>query len=105
MVESGKVTTVQVEDNQIVFLTKENEGLYYITGKLEDPTLVDRLHNANVKFERVIPKENSALVDAILSWVLPLMIFIGLGQILSKQLQKRWDQVQCSLVKAMLKFM
>lgn len=89
MVETGNVTTVQVEDKQIAFLSKDNEGMVYITGKMEDPTLVDRLHTANVKFEKVIPKENSALVDAILSWVLPMIIFIGLGQLLAKQLQKK----------------
>ena len=89
MVESGSVTTVQVEEKQIAFLSKDNEEIAYVTGKMEDPTLVDRLHTANVKFEKVVPKENSALVDAILSWVLPMMIFIGLGQLLSKQLQKK----------------
>jgi cell division protease FtsH len=89
MIESGKVTTVEVEEKQIAFLLEENEDIVYITGKMEDSTLVDRLHTANVKFEQVIPKENSALVDAILSWVLPMIIFIGLGQLFSKQLQKK----------------
>lgn len=91
MIETGDVTTVEIDDRQIVFLSKSNEGNVYVTGKMDDPMLVDRLlaSNSKIKFEKIVPKENSKLLEAILSWILPLMIFMGIGQILSKRIQKR----------------
>ena len=91
MVEAGDVTTVEVDEKQIAFLSKSQEDVVYITGKMDDPGLVDRLHDSDsgIKFSKVVPKENSTFLSAILSWVLPLLIFIGLGQLLSRQLQKR----------------
>lgn len=91
MVESGNVSKVEIQENQIAFLSKTNEGSVYITGKMDDPNLVDRLlaSNTKIEFGSVIPKENSTLLNAILSWVFPLLIFVGLGQLLSKQLQKK----------------
>ncbi len=91
MVEAGDVTTVEIDDRQIAFLSESQEGTVYITGKMEDPGLVDRLYayNGKIKFSQVIPKENSTFLNAVLSWVLPLLIFIGIGQLLSRQLQKR----------------
>jgi len=91
MVEAGDVTTVEIDDRQIAFLSESQEGTVYITGKMEDPGLVDRLYayNGKIKFSKVIPKENSTFLNAVLSWVLPLLIFIGIGQLLSRQLQKR----------------
>ncbi len=91
MVEAGDVTTVEIDDRQIAFLSESQEGTVYITGKMEDPGLVNRLYayNGKIKFSQVIPKENSTFLNAVLSWVLPLLIFIGIGQLLSRQLQKR----------------
>ncbi|MGD9569388.1 MAG: ATP-dependent zinc metalloprotease FtsH [Sedimentibacter sp.] len=91
MVENGEVTVVEIDDKQVAFLSKSDEGSVYLTGKMEDPNLVDRLRlsNKEIKFSKVIPKENSTFVNAILSWVLPLLIFIGLGQLFSRQLQKK----------------
>lgn len=91
MVDSGEVTKVEIDDSQIVFMTKTNEDNVYVTGKMDDSTLVDRLlaSSNQIKFEKIVPKENSKLLDAIMSWVLPLMIFMGIGQILSRQLQKK----------------
>jgi cell division protease FtsH len=91
MVESGDVSSVQIDENQIVFNSDSDEESVYITGKMEDPDLLDRLYSSdsNIKFEQIIPDENSNLLNAILSWVFPMLIFIGLGQILSKQLQKK----------------
>ncbi len=91
MVESGDVSKVEIQQNQIAFLTKTNEGNIFITGKMDDPNLVDRLlaSSTKIEFGSVIPEENSILLNAILSWVLPLLIFVGLGQLLSKQLQKK----------------
>jgi len=91
MVETGDVSKVEIDEKQIVFLSKSNEGNVYITGKMDDPNLVERLlaTQAKIEFGTIIPKENSTLLNAIISWVFPLLIFIFLGQLLSKQLQKK----------------
>lgn len=90
MVKAGQVTTVEIDDKQIAFLSNTSQDTVYITGKFDDPMLVDRLLAAQnpIKFDKVIEKEN-ALVTALMSWGLPLLIFVGIGQFLSKQMQKR----------------
>ncbi|MDR4947603.1 ATP-dependent zinc metalloprotease FtsH [Neobacillus cucumis] len=88
MVDKGNVTQVEIDDSTITFKAKQNnETKVYKTGTIEDPELVDRLHNANVKFTKVIPKETSPLLNFILSWILPFAIFIALGQWLTKKMQ------------------
>jgi len=91
MVQSGDVTTVEVEEKQIAFLTKSETEKVYITSKMEDPYLVDRLlaSGQEITFDRIFPKENSLFVNTLISWVLPLLFFIAIGQIMSRQLQKR----------------
>lgn len=91
MVESGKVAVVEIDDKQIAFLSNDEEEKVYITGKMDDPHLIDRLRESNndIKFSKVIPQENSTFLNAILSWIFPLLIFMGIGQILSRQLQKK----------------
>lgn len=91
MVESGDVTKVEIDDKQIAFLSKSNEGTVYITGKMDDPNLVDRLRSSGneIKFSKATPKESSTFLNAVLSWVLPLLFFIGIGRLLSRQLQKK----------------
>ncbi|PFN74834.1 cell division protein FtsH [Bacillus sp. AFS076308] len=85
MVDQGKVKQVEIEDNTITF--KSTASKLYKTGTIEDPQLVDRLHNADVKFTKVIPKETSPLLNFILSWILPFVIFIAIGQWLMKKMQ------------------
>ncbi len=91
MVEAEEVTTVEIDSKQIAFLSDKDEGTVYKTGRFEDPMLVDRLRAAgnDIKFDRVIEKETNTLLTALLSWILPLVIFIGIGQLISKQMQKR----------------
>lgn len=90
MVDKGQVKEVQIEENYIVF-KPENAGnyKYYKTGAMDDPQLVDRLHQANVKFTKVIPKENSPLLNFFLTWILPFLIFIAIGQWLTRKFQSR----------------
>ncbi len=90
MVEAGQVTKVEIDDNEIAFLSANNEGTVYITGKFDDPMLVDRLRAASndIKFDKVT-ETNNPLLTALTSWLIPLIIFIGIGQLFSKQLQKR----------------
>lgn len=88
-VDSGNVKSVEIQDDQIGFTTidkKGNEKLYE-TGRMDDPDLVNRLYNAKVNFSKVIPKENSPLIDFLLYWIIPLMLFIGLGRLLAGKLQ------------------
>ncbi|PLS08526.1 ATP-dependent zinc metalloprotease FtsH [Neobacillus cucumis] len=88
MVDKGNVKEVEIEDTTITFKAKSNnETKVYKTGTIEDPEIVDRLHNADVKFTKVIPKETSPLLNFILSWILPFAIFIALGQWLTKKMQ------------------
>ncbi len=88
-VNNGNVDTVEISDKQIGYTLKGKDGTnkIYITGVMEDPGLVDRLYDANVKFTKVIPAEAPILLSFILSWILPLVIFIVLGRMLSRKLQ------------------
>lgn len=94
-VEKGKVTKVEIDGNQISYLIKDEDKdqeqqQIYVTGVMDDPDLVNRLYNAEgVSFGRVVPKENSPLVDFLIYWILPMVLFIGMGQLFAKQMQKR----------------
>jgi cell division protease FtsH len=91
-IEEGKVKAVEIQENRIAFRAIDDEGKesVYITGKIDDPELVNRLLSANIEeFSQAIPKENSPLTNFIMSWVLPLVFFIGMGQLLSGTLQKK----------------
>lgn len=90
MVEEGKVAEVEIQNNFLVFQSNEGkEGKYYKTGTIEDPGLVERLHAADVEFTKVIPKETSPILTFILSWILPLVIFIAIGQWFARRIQKK----------------
>ncbi len=90
-IEAGKVTRVEVQENQIAYEATGEDGKLqvFVTGKMEDPDLTQRLlENGNIQFGKVIPKENSPLLTIILSWVLPFRIFL-LGQFIMRQMQKK----------------
>ncbi len=91
MVESGKVKKVEVQDQQIVFTTRDNSNkeIVNITGRMDDPELANRLLNAKIEFSRVIPRENSPLINFIINWILPIGFFLAMGQLLSRTMQKR----------------
>lgn len=83
MVNEGKVKDVNIESNRIYF-TVEDDGntIVYYTGETNDPQLVDRLLNAEspnenhkISFNQVVPKENSPIMNFILMWILPGLIF------------------------------
>ncbi len=93
MTEEDKISEVQVQDNQIVFITKEDEAnknaVYYRTGKMDDPELTSRLSAHGVRFDKEIVEETSPLLSFLLSFVFPIVLFIALGQLLTRQLMKR----------------
>lgn len=87
MTEEKKIGKVDIQDNQIIFTDKEGTGIYK-TGLLEDPDLVVRLHDAGAVFAGEIMEEMSPLLSLFLSWILPILIFYGFGQILTKKIMK-----------------
>lgn len=93
MTEEDKISEVQVQDNQIVFVTKEDEAnknaVYYRTGKMDDPELTSRLSEHGVRFDKEIVEETSPLLSFLLSFVFPIVLFIALGQLLTRQMMKR----------------
>lgn len=90
MVEKGQVSEVQIENNYINFVPSDkNDRKTYRTGVIEDPELVDRLHEANVKFSKTVPRQLSPLMTFLLSWILPLLIFILIGRYFSRKLGDR----------------
>ena len=93
MTEDDKISEVQVQDNQIVFITKEDEAnknaVYYRTGKMDDPELTSRLSEHGVRFDKEIVEETSPLLSFLLSFVFPIVLFIALGQLLTRQMMKR----------------
>ena len=92
MVDEGKVKEVSLEEDaeQIVFIAvnDENNENIYKTGAFPDTGLRERLENAGVKFESVIPTQDSPLLNFIISWILPIALFSLVGQLLMKRLQK-----------------
>lgn len=91
MLDKGEVSKVKIKDKEILISpAKKEDKTIYITGKMDDPDLVNRLHDSkNVKFIREIPKEVSPIVNFILTYVVPILIFFGLGQLLARQMQKK----------------
>ena len=92
MVDEGKVKEVSLEEDaeQIVFIAvnDENNENIYKTGAFPDTGLRERLENAGVKFESVIPTQDSPLLNFIITWILPIALFSFVGQLLMKRLQK-----------------
>ena len=82
-IEDKKIDDVQIEDNQILFTDKDDKNTIYKTGVMEDPTLTERLYKAGAKFSKEIDQQLSPVASFLLTGVLPLIIFIALGQYLS----------------------
>lgn len=90
-VSAGNVTEVEVqEQNSVIYYKVKVNGKEQIckTGTMNDPELVDRLNQANVKFGSVIPQKQSVLGTLIFSWVIPILIFVLIGNWLSKKMAK-----------------
>lgn len=90
MVDDGKFSKVEITDKRIAALGKgENEKEIYVTGRVEDPQLVDRLIKSKVEFSQVVPKEQNPIVSFFTNWILPILIFFGLGQLFMYFMGKR----------------
>ena len=90
MLDSKSISVAEVEDDAITFrATKDGKEGIFTTGRIEDNQLVERMENAGVDFAKTIPTQNSPLLEFLLTWILPLVFFIAIGQILMKQMTKR----------------
>lgn len=88
MTENCEIGKVEIQSNQILFTDKENTRVYK-TGVMNDPDLVSRLHESGAVFTKEIVEEMSPLLSFFLTWILPMLIFVGIGQRMSKKLTDR----------------
>ena len=90
MTEEKQIGVVQIdqEENQIVFTDKENQNIYK-TGMVTDPDLTQRLHDSGASFSGEIVEHVSPVISILISWVLPILIFVGIGQYMSKKLMDK----------------
>lgn len=91
MIADQQIAEVSMDDTQILFTSKAADGAttYYKTGRWPDTTLVDKLYASGATFTSVIPTQASPLVQFLTSWVLPLVFFVGVGQLLTRYMTKR----------------
>lgn len=105
-IESGNVKEVEVQKNQIAFIALDKDGKegLFITGKMDDPDLVNRLYelynHKEIKFSEIIPKERSPLANFLLTWIIPILFFVGIGQLFSRNLQGKFGGNSMSFGKS-----
>ncbi len=87
MTENKEIDKVQVEQDKILF-TKKDDKQAYKTAIMNDPALIERLHKSGADFTGEIVEAMNPILSALLSWVLPLLIFFGIGQYMNKRLMK-----------------
>ncbi len=87
MTENQEIGEVEIQSNRILFTDKEGKQVYE-TGLMDDPNRTERLYESGAKFSGEIIEEMSPLLNIFLSWVLPVLIFVLLGQLLTRKLMK-----------------
>ena len=85
MTENGEIGKVEIESNQILFTDKDGKTIYK-TGVMNDPNLTERLHASGAEFSSEIVEEASPLMTFFLTWILPVVFFVALGQLLYKKM-------------------
>lgn len=85
MTEKGKIGQVEIQSNQIIFTNKDNTKIYK-TGLMDDPDRTQRLYDSGAKFSSEIVQQMSPLVSVLLTWILPIFLFVALGQYMSKKM-------------------
>ena len=88
MIENKEIGEVEVEDSEIIFTDKDNANIYS-TGAMDDPTLTQRLYESGAKFTKEVQQTTSPLLSFLLTTLLPLLIFVGIGQYMSKKLTEQ----------------
>ena len=89
MVDEGKVSKVEITDKRLAAVDKDNEKEIYVTGRVEDPELANRLMKSKVEFTQVVPREQSPIVTFFTNWIMPILIFFALGQLFMYFMGKR----------------
>ena len=87
MTENQEIDKVQVEQDKILFRKKDDKQAYK-TALMNDPALIERLHKSGADFTGEIVEAMNPLLSALLSWVLPILIFFGIGHYMNKRLMK-----------------
>ena len=85
MIEEKNIGEVEIEDDEILFTDKDKQQIY-TTGAMDDPTLTQRLYDSGATFTKEIQKTMSPVLSFVLTAVLPLVIFIAIGQFMAKKL-------------------
>jgi cell division protease FtsH len=88
MTENHEIGEVQIQSNQILFTDKAGKQIYK-TGLMSDPDLVNRLTDSGAKFSSEIVEETSPFLSFLLTWILPTVIFFGVGQLLSRKMMSK----------------
>ncbi len=88
MTEENSISKVEIEENQILFKKKGDDQTTYKTARMDDPALITRLHDQGVDFTGQIIKTMNPILSVILSWVLPILVFFGIGHYLNKRMMK-----------------
>ena len=90
MTEEEDIGRVEIdqEENQITFTAKDETAIYK-TGMVDDPNLTERLYDAGAEFSGQIIEQTSPWVVFLLNWILPILIFVGIGQYMSKKMMDR----------------
>ena len=89
MVRDGKVKQVEVDEDQITFIDNAERPTIYKTGRMDDPELVDRLESAGVTYGQVIVEQASPLISFLVTWILPIVVFAVIGQLLMRMMTKK----------------
>ena len=90
MTEEKQVGKVEVQDNQILFTDKEEKQVYK-TGLMTDPDLVNRLKASGAEFSSEIQEQMSPVLTFLLSWLVPILFFVGIGQLMSKRMMSKFN--------------
>ena len=85
MTEKGDIGKVEIESNQIIFTDKSGQT-FYKTGLMDDPDRTERLYKAGAEFSSEIVEQTSPLLSFVLTWVLPILIFVWIGDVMSKKM-------------------
>lgn len=90
MIDQGKVLQAEIQEGQIAFVSEvDGKSAVFVTNKFDDPELVNRLYSSGAKFSQVMPKETSPIISFLFSWILPIVLFVLIGQLLGRYMQKK----------------
>ena len=88
MTENKEIGQVEIEDNQILFTDQSGDKIYK-TGLMDDPGLTERLYDSGAKFSSEIVEQASPIANFLLTWVFPVVLFVVVGQLVSRYMMKK----------------